>query len=369
MRPRSFPSPPPSIPRSFAAAPSAPSATAAEVFTASRRRSTSSLSSSVARRGTPLPPLSSSVRAISSRRSATESTCRRERRRCAVRRAFHLTIVVCSLGVGDMAVCCGLSVRALVRASFRIPSSFSCECSHRSVQLGGLTIAWPDGLMLAPIGHTGEIQQLVEVMLHRGRLELASGKPSAAATVVEADLHREVGEEDLAARQAVSLALVAHAREDWVQEAPVQRRPDDAWRALVQVLGRAVGQTANGCRVAAGDEMERLSGFAERLLRKRADRVGHVVDRDYVDGRGAVGGEKRQSPPDEGLERRVQDVERRGPATPSLADDDARAEDLHRKALAVPVHERLRFVLRLLVRVAKALAHLEVVLVERSGVV
>src|SRR3954451_20401371 len=92
---------------------------------------------------------------------------------------------------------------------------------------GSSTIAWPDRLVLAPIRGTREIQQLVEVVLHRRRLHAAPGKPFAAAAVVEVDLHGEVGKEDLASREAASFALVSHPRKYWVQEAPVERRPDD----------------------------------------------------------------------------------------------------------------------------------------------
>ena len=157
--------------------------------------------------------------------------------------------------------------------------------------------------------------------------------------------------------------LVARAHEHRVHQAPEQARRDHDGLTLPDRTCGQLDQPADAGRPRPGHEVVG-AGAVHRLAGQLEHRIRDVVHRHHVHGRRAARRHGRQRPAHERLQRRVEDVERRGPAGGALPDDDAGPEDLDREPPFGCTHEPLGLELRLLVGVAEPLPHVQLVLPE-----
>ncbi len=152
--------------------------------------------------------------------------------------------------------------------------------------------------------------------------------PRAAIVVVHSGV--EVREEDLAATQRAALALVAAgAHHHRVQHPPVDVGVDQPRGGAVEEGPGELNQLSDAAHVPPGGEVQSRT-YGVRRLTQGEGGVGHVVDRDDVDGSRAAGRQHPVGPAREGAQRPVDDVEAGGPAAVALAHDDAGAHDRDR---------------------------------------
>ena len=188
------------------------------------------------------------------------------------------------------------------------------------------------------------------------------------AAVVVVHARGEVREVDLAAAQRPAQALVAAgAHEHGVHHPPVHGRLDQPRSGAAEEAAGQLHQLADAARVAPGGQVQRR---AERLRRlgEREDRVGHVVDRNDVDRAPSRGPADAVGAAREGPQRPVEDVEAGvQPLSRSPTTMLGRTTVIGiRRAPAFD--DPLGLELRALIRVAKTLADVEVVLAEGPGV-
>ena len=154
--------------------------------------------------------------------------------------------------------------------------------------------------------------------------------------IVEAQIEREVGEVDLAADQSPASVRIGATQHQGVQGGSVDAWRYQSWRPPVKAPRRQTRELTEGRGVLAGDDMKRLAG-RRRRGRKRENRVGDVIDADDVEDGVTSAREHEVRSTCERSQRTVDDVERCCPASPALADDDARTHDRDRQPRA-PAH-------------------------------
>src|SRR5207244_7621213 len=93
-----------------------------------------------------------------------------------------------------------------------------------------------------------------------------------------------------------------------------------------EVTGRVLDQSPHGGRAAAGHQVVHAE-IVLRSLDQLVDRVRDVIDGNDVDGRRMARRDHGVGPAGEGLQRRVEDVERGRPTAVALADGDGRAPE------------------------------------------
>ena len=84
----------------------------------------------------------------------------------------------------------------------------ACACARKD---GAARHAGARDMPSPPFGGERELRQPLEVAVQRRGRDPAAAQRDAGATIVESDLHGEVGEEDLAAYQGAAAALVGRA--------------------------------------------------------------------------------------------------------------------------------------------------------------